>query len=70
MTTDWALLVSAVMFFGMSVCVDIYEPYSHLPGHHLFEDGPKLMGIVAWSFYFMRIAYAQMKEQLGARPAA
>jgi hypothetical protein len=62
LNSHFVLLVLASLFFGFSVVVDRL-PQTLIPGHHLFEDGSKLLGIVSWFAYYLVFCY----EFLGAK---
>jgi hypothetical protein len=51
--TRWQLLAASLMAQAVSFLVDVFVN----PGRHdfavLFEDGPKFLGILAWSTYFV-----------------
>lgn len=49
--TDYLLLAIALGAFAMSIGVDQYEAFDPI----LLEDGAKLVGIVTWAAYFMRL---------------
>jgi hypothetical protein len=46
-----ALLLAAGGGFAVSVAIDLAEPRDLLPLYYLWEDGPKLLGIVSWGAY-------------------
>ena len=58
--TDFILLVFSLLFFAISVVVDLFvKPeeffiFGSFPGRHIVEDGFKLLGIATWSTYFIR----------------
>ena len=52
--TEFVALILALGFFGLSILVDVWLK-AVLPWHHLFEDGFKLLGIVGWFGYFVRV---------------
>ncbi len=52
--TEYLLLLLALGFFGISTIVDAIE--GNYSGQQLLEDGPKLLGIVSWAVYFMRVS--------------
>lgn len=62
--TEFLLLLSACGFFAISIVVDVlpaedFYIESIAPGfraRHLFEDGAKLLGIVSWAVYYMRVS--------------
>lgn len=70
--TDFVLLVLAGVFFAGSVLVDVLFPEGELlivgdlPGRDLVEDGPKLLGIVAWTIYMWRVATQLARTPVGA----
>lgn len=51
--TEYILLVMALVFFGISMTLDLFHPSGIDP--YLFEDGAKLLGIVSWLSYFFRV---------------
>jgi hypothetical protein len=53
-TRKW-LLFAALAWFAVSVAVDLADPTSLLPQYYLWEDGPKLLGIVTWVGYFTTV---------------
>lgn len=66
-TTDYLLLVIALAFLGASIIMDALdlkdsELIFMLVGdrYHLVEDGPKLMGIAAWSGYSARVCRGEI----------
>ena len=60
--TDWLLFALAFVFFGASVTIDLL-PYSILDNYimgdrfFLVEDGLKLLGIVSWCGYLIRVCF-------------
>ncbi len=70
--TEFLLLFLAFGFFGLSIAVDILPGHSlginfiasGFRGHHLFEDGFKLLGIVSWSTYFIKICVNHVRSLL------
>jgi hypothetical protein len=52
--TEYVLLGTALLFFGISVTVDLFD-LSDIDLFFLFEDGVKLIGIVSWLAYFFRV---------------
>ena len=67
--TEYILLGMALVFFGVSVTIDLFQPYGI--DRYLFEDGAKLVGIVSWLAYFFRVGafavYCNAAQQ-GAAP--
>lgn len=63
LVSDYALLLLAGVFFAGSVLIDVlvsneeFSIFGVVSGRHLIEDGLKLLGIVAWSAYFWRVAH-------------
>ena len=58
MKTEYLILLIALAFFGLSIFTDVFDhQIKALIGdwHYLFEDGFKLLGIVGWFGYFLRI---------------
>lgn len=67
MSTEYSILLLALMFFGVSIFVDMLNPKDSelifaLVGdrYHLVEDGPKLIGIAVWLAYFARVAWTRI----------
>jgi len=56
--SKWFLLILAVIFFSLSIFVDIAAEHiaTTVPFYHLFEDGFKLLGIVSWLGYFSKMS--------------
>jgi preprotein translocase subunit SecG len=52
--TDYILMGIALIFFGISITLDLLNPKGIDP--FLFEDGAKTIGIVSWLAYFFRCA--------------
>lgn len=65
--TEYVLLVMALLFFGFSVTLDLFEPPDINP--YLFEDGAKLVGIVGWLAYFFRAGTSAVYHD-AAQPGA
>ena len=62
--TDWPILALAVVLLAVSVGSDrVFESNQQ----HLLEDGVKFLGIVAWTAYFTRTAYASVLDALPQR---
>ena len=53
LNTEYILLVAALIFFGVSIALDIFNPPGLNP--YLFEDAAKIAGIVSWLVYFFRV---------------
>ncbi len=54
--TDRNILVASLIFFAASILFDLL-PEGWSTWHHLFEDGAKFLGIVAWCNYFIRASW-------------
>lgn len=55
--TKYFILAIALGFFGLSLFIDIFQPYIQMvlgSWRILFEDGFKLLGIVGWLGYFIK----------------
>ena len=50
--TEYVLLAMALLFFAVSVGLDVWEPRGI--DRYIFEDGAKLVGQVSWLAYFFR----------------
>lgn len=60
--TDYLLLLVALVFFAGSLIADAFHS-REAPFHHMYEDGAKLMGIVAWLGYYGRSAIQAVKGE-------
>ena len=62
---EWALLLLALSFFGLSVFVDVAARHiaESVPFYHLFEEGFKLFGIVSWLGYFGRFSLQTIADK-------
>jgi hypothetical protein len=58
-TTAYVLLWLALAGFAASVALDVLPPPGVNP--YLFEDGAKLLGIVAWMSYFLSVGAAALR---------
>ena len=54
--TDYWLLACALAFFACSVAIDWWDPQIDRSTLFLFEDGAKLIGLVCWAVYFLRLS--------------
>ena len=66
--TEYILLGMALVFFGVSVTLDVFEPRGIDP--YLFEDGAKLVGIVSWLAYFLRAGASAVYHNAAQQGAA
>lgn len=67
-STQFQILGTALLLFGVSVFIDILPLNIDYNGSKsnwffLLEDGSKLMGIVTWLFYFSHICYQQIVKE-------
>ena len=51
--TDYLYMAFALLFFFLSISVDMLVEPDQLLGMFLYEDGFKLLGITCWSTYFI-----------------
>lgn len=65
--TDYAVLVLAALFFGLSVFVDLITDIGWIPGAYLFEDGFKFLGIISWLMYLVLAGYTDVRRRQGDR---
>ena len=65
--TDYVLLWIALLFFGISMALDVLDPSGINP--FLWEDGTKLVGIVSWLVYFARTSATSVSHHLAPRGA-
>jgi hypothetical protein len=54
-STDWVLLAAGIVLLAFSVSVDVADDLRNRDRYAL-EDAPKLLGILTWTSYFVRIA--------------
>lgn len=50
--TDFTVLMTAYMFFGISVLADAIHPHVRIPAVLILEDTCKVLGIATWLGYF------------------
>lgn len=62
--SEYSLFVAALVFFGLSIFIDIIQNSWNSPWRILFEDGFKLFGIVSWSSYFIRSSFQTLQNIL------
>jgi hypothetical protein len=63
--SEWWLLAAAAALLGCSVVLDrVFESNQQ----HVFEDGFKFLGIVAWTVYFARTTYGRVLTSSERRP--
>lgn len=78
--TDFLLLLFALAFLGLSVCIDYLSPriehmpyasvawmrgYMAIPELRIYvEDGFKLLGIASWSAYFTRVCLTRTRTEV------
>jgi hypothetical protein len=63
--TDFILLVTAFIFFGLSVMIDVADmTFGDDYDGNIYEDGTKFLGIVSWITYFSLTAYKLVKASL------
>lgn len=51
--TNFLLLVFSLSFFAISVALDVFKPFHYYLA--FFEEGSKLVGIIAWTVYFFGV---------------
>ncbi|MBI5965597.1 MAG: hypothetical protein HY863_19130 [Chloroflexi bacterium] len=61
LTTNYLILLTGVMLFGLSIVVDILLP--EFPGESLIEDGAKFTGILTWFGYYASLGYETIKQK-------
>jgi preprotein translocase subunit SecG len=66
--TEYILLGMAFAFFAASMGLDFLDPSGIDP--HFFEDGTKLVGIVAWLVYFFRLGTVAVWDRIAERSTA
>lgn len=57
-----APLIASVILFALSLLVDRL-PAETLPMHHLFEDGPKFVGVLAWASFHVSSTVTLLTER-------
>jgi hypothetical protein len=70
--TEWQLLAAAGLLFAVSFAVDaaesVYESMLERRATFFAEDGTKLLGIAAWTAFFVRTAYASLSTPTRRNP--
>jgi hypothetical protein len=61
--SEFLYLAMALALFALSIAVDRL-PEDLLPVHHLFEDGPKFLGILSWFGYQLSVCRQAMSQAL------
>lgn len=51
--TPWLLLAVGVAYLAVMTGIDFIEDKVDIPGHHLWEEGAKLLGILHWCGYLV-----------------
>lgn len=54
--TDFLLLTIALAGFGFSILFDLTVEINPFPAEFLLEDGAKIVGLVSWAAYFVRVS--------------
>lgn len=54
LTTEFVLLCLSLLFFGITVLMDVIAPQVDI--FFFYEDGAKLLGMMFWLAYFIRVA--------------
>lgn len=65
--TPWALLAVGVMYLAVMAGVDAIEHDVALPGHHLWEEGAKFLGILHWGGYLVLLSCLLARRATGGR---
>jgi len=70
--TDFILLLLAFGFFGLSLFFDLLTENNTrgINYHEIYEEGPKLMGVVSWTAYFIRAALQFARSALNPGPGS
>jgi hypothetical protein len=58
--TEYLFLVIAFLFFGLSIVIDMTP--ETVKGHHLMEEGCKLLGIISWLTYFSKTCSSVIRQ--------
>ena len=65
--TEFMLLLLALSFFGLSIFIDLFQQVFYLIKPNLadlIEDGSKLLGIISWCTYLVRVCIKQVKSKV------
>ena len=62
---DLRNLFAALLFFALSILIDVIQPLWDSPWRIYWEDGFKLMGIVSWTICLIQICYLAVKIYYG-----
>lgn len=65
--TEYPLLVAALGFFSVSVLSDGVQTRVDLPFHYGIEDGGKLLGILGWTVYSVRLSMGRVLDAVERR---
>jgi hypothetical protein len=63
------LIVLTLVFFGLSAVIDVFLRDDNSIWRIFFEDGFKLLGIVSWSGYLIRICLQTIVSSLTSQPS-
>lgn len=65
-----AYLKATVVFFAASLAFDALVPDGAFSGHYLVEDGLKMLGIAAWSSFWMQRCAIEVRARVKCRTSA
>ncbi len=69
--SSYLFLLGAIVWFAASLLIDRFLSESTFPTwHHLFEDGPKFVGILNWSAYCILVSYSLVGAEARRIPRA
>jgi hypothetical protein len=58
--TDILMLILALVFFGNSIIIDVL--FENMKGDFILEEGFKLLGIISFLTYYIRVCYQKVKQ--------
>lgn len=64
--TPWPLLAAGAAYLALMTVIDFMERRVEIPGHHLWEEGAKFLGILHWCGYFVLTSTMAMLGEMRA----
>ncbi|NBD14630.1 MAG: hypothetical protein GVY04_00370 [Cyanobacteria bacterium] len=58
---DFRTLLASVIFFALSISIDIVQSFWDSPWRIFLEDGFKFVGIVSWSIFLIQASYLSVR---------
>lgn len=62
---SWALLAIGVIYLAIMTGIDAVEHRMALPGHHLWEEGSKFLGLLHWCGYLIQLSWLLARRATG-----